>query len=393
MALDAKENPEINYDELEEKIDGVLKDNGYTEESLQDLNIQVQQAYTMAESAKAISNNAVSAAQQMGDGAYKSANEAIAAIKDIGAGSTSWAKRIVGYSVGEYSQAYGLTWEQAKSALEHGIIHIPTVIHTEEYIGMSDVYKQEFMVGYYYEWNGETWTSSLSTAVNFSSAYIGGATQTPYWVVTEADVEYNGVIYKLGHLYKWENGAWVETGSSVAENTLSRAVSAIHQSANQLSMEVSDVRGSVAAVNVRVDGNETSVQTLASWVGKDGQKRNIATIDQSADQDGSKIALVVVKDAEDEVLSGASIVLNDSEKGSYINIDADNIVMTGTTTFLTPSDVGESGSTVISGSRITTGEIDAQKVNVKNLRASSIMTTSNQTVEEAIDKSIVSNYI
>lgn len=333
LAQDAKENAEVNSEYLEEKITEVLGRMDVADGVIGNLSESIKNANETAALARTIANNAVSAAQQIGDDTYASANEAIAAIKDIGAGSTSWAKRLDAYSVGEYSQAYGLTLEQAKSALENsiGIIHIPTVIHTEKYIGKSEIYEQEFSLGYYYTWNGERWVPSNSTAVNFSKVYIVGSEQTPYWVVTDADVEYNGIVYAFGYLYKWENGVWNTTGASVQENTLTRAVSAMHQTANEISAEVSNVAGSVAVIEGRVDANEASVQTLASWVGKDGKKRNIATIDQSADQDGSKIALVVVKDVEDtedEILGGASIVLNDGEKGSYIQFDADHIDFT-----------------------------------------------------------------
>jgi hypothetical protein len=328
MALDAKENAEVNSEYLTEKITEVLGKMDDIDGVIGSLNESVNNSCSDAASAKTIATNAVSAAQQMGDDAYASANEAIAAIKDIGAGSTSWAKRIDAYSVGEYSQAYGLTLEQAKSALPIGIVHIPAIIHTEVYMNALEQYEQEFMLGYYYTWSGEKWKPSLSTAVNFSSVHISGSEQAPYWVVTDADVEYNGVVYILGFLYRWNNGAWEYTGASVTENTLTRAVSAMHQTANELSMEVTNVRGDVASLSVRIDTNESSVQTLTRWTGSEEGKYNIATTKTSADDDGASIALVVVKDGVDEELGGARIVLNDNEKGSYIQMSADNIDFT-----------------------------------------------------------------
>ena len=327
LAKDAKENAEVNSEYIEEKITEVIgrMDKIDSEDGIVDiLNQSINNACADAALAKTIAQNAVSEARQIGYDAYASANEAIAAIKDIGAGSTSWAKRIDAYSVGEYSQAYGLSLEQAKSALEVGIVHIPTITHTETYVSES-TYEQEFSIGYYYEWNGEKWTPSLSTAVNFSSVYIAGSEQAPYWVVTDADVEYNGAIYKLGYLYKWENGTWSMTGASIAENTLTRAVSAIHQTANELSMEVTNARGDAASLSVRLEEDEAVVQSLVSWTGSEEGKYNLATTKMSADDDGASIALVVVKDGTDEEIGGARIVLNDSDNGSYIQLDADKI--------------------------------------------------------------------
>lgn len=382
LAKDVKDSTDSNIEYIGGQVSDALDKVDKIEDEVKDLNTSVENACTNAELAKTISENAVAAAKQMGDDAYASANEAIAAIKDISAGSTSWAKRVDAYSVGEYSQAYGLTWEQAKSqnAVKTGTIHIPTIVHTETYVGISDVYKQEFSIGYYYEWNGETWTPSSSVAVNFSSEYISGSTQSPYWVVKIADVEKDGVIYKLGYLYKWNNDAWEYTGASVAENTLTRAVSAMHQTANELSMEVSNVRGDVAIVNSRVDENASNVQTLAKWTGSEEGKWNIATTTSKTDDDGAHMAFVVVKDAEEDIeLGGARIVLDDGENGSYIKMDADRIDFTagdftidakhislnGETTLSSWQD--ENDITKINGGNIQTNTVTADKIDVDEL--------------------------
>lgn len=364
LAKDTTENAEIDSEYLKDKIAEVLDKMDNVDEAIDNLGESINNACENAALARTIADNAVSEARQIGDDAYASANEAIAAIKDIGAGSTSWSKRLDAYSVGEYSQAYGLTWEQAKEALPIGIIHIPTVIHTETY----DTYTQEFSIGYYYEWNGEQWSPSYSSAVNFSSVYIEGTNQTPFWVVTDADVEYNDITYNLGYLYKWESVAWSMTGASVAENTLARAVSTMHQTANELSMEVSDVKGSVAALNTRVDEKEATIQGLARWTGSEEGKYNIATTKVSADDEGASIALVVVKDGEDIELSGARIILNDSKKGSYIQLTADNINLDGYVTF-TNLNSHEDGKTFIDGANIITNTIKAEQINTEGLHA------------------------
>lgn len=380
LALDAKENANVNAEYIQEKIEEVIGKMDAVDVVVGNLSESVTQATGDAELAKKIAENAVSEARQMGDDAYASANEAIAAIKDMGAGSTSWAKRLDAYSVGEYSQGYGLTLEQAKSALPIGIIHVPTVAHIEVYVGESEIYEQEFTIGYYYEWNGEKWSPSYSTAVNFSSVYIEGTIQSPYWVVTVADVEYNGVIYKLGYLYKWETVAWSMTGACVTENTLTRAVSAMKQAANELSMEITNARGDAASLNIRLDKDKSVVQNLARWTGSEEGKYNIATSKFSVNDEGASATLVVVKDGKDEELGGARIVLNDSEKGSYIQMDADRINFTaenfdvfaeniGLNGYVIFKDAEANGTTTINGMAIKTGTIDADKINVNNLSA------------------------
>lgn len=353
--------------------------------------------------------------------------ENLTAIQQNAKSIQSLASKIDKNAIGAYSQAYGLTLEQAMSTLETGYVYVPTVVHTETY---SD-YTQEFSLGYYYTWNSQRWIPSQSNAVNFSSEYFAGTNLTPYWNITISDVVHNDTTYSLGDLYYWEDGAWVKV-ASVADNTLSRAVSSVKQTANSLSIDISDVKGDVANIKVDVDENSSNIQNVTQWTKGttvDGEDLyNIATIKQTADAEGSSLALVVADAEGNKVLKGASIILGQNEDESYITVDADQIVMNGTTTFLTPSDVGAGGSTVIDGARITTGQIDTDRLNVsdiiavgsdnittitedtisttnilaknlqveganvKNLYANSIVVGGNsgQTVQDFIDKSIAS---
>lgn len=374
LAIDTNDTVISDIGRIEEETKDALDKVDKMESDVGDLSNQVQAAGQSAIQARAVADAAVSSANTIRSEAVATANEAIAAIKDIGAGSTSWAKRLDSYSVGEYSQAYGLTWEQAKSAMVVGMVHIPTIAHIETYVGVNDTYEQKFLIGYYYEWNGEKWAPSPSVAVHFSSVYINGSEQAPYWVVTNSDVEYNGIIYKLGYLYKWETSAWNTTGASVTENTLTRAVSAMHQTANELSMDVTNVKGDVASLKVTVDENSADIQSVTQWTkGKSEYGEdlyNVATIKQQTDDGGSSIALVVADVEGNKILKGASIVLGQSnDEDSYIAIDADRIVMTGTTTFLTPNDLGENGTTVIAGGRISTGSITAKQIATDAIRS------------------------
>ena len=144
-------------------------------------------------------------------------------------------QKIDKYSVGEHSQAYGLTYEQVKTLLniipvdiwdetdktttvryyakdsqkfygynneneeweeiDAPIIYIPTVDdgHTEQY----STYKMTFVKGYSYIWVGDKWQvwpysigegGVPSNTVVFTDEHILPTTTTPYWVVINADV-------------------------------------------------------------------------------------------------------------------------------------------------------------------------------------------------------------
>ena len=298
-------------------------------------------------------------------------NDAFTAIEKNAKSITSLASTIDKYSVGEHSQAYGLTQEQAKSILKAGYIYVPTVKHGGEYIYNGT----EFQLGYYYEWDGEKWVPSLSTAVNFSSVFIQGAEETPYWVVTENDVVDGDTTYDLGGLYKWENGVWVKVASA-SNNVVSRAISNISQTATSIEASVQSVKGDVADLELRVDDTETRVTTFAShiigdyvsidtwseddkdinkiylandtnlyWYYADGAWKStessskaglsgtLATIEQKADANGASIAQVVSAVGQDGEITASSIVQAINDGKSSVSISGDFINLTGKVTF------------------------------------------------------------
>ena len=377
LALDAKENAEVSSEYIEEKVAEVLGKMDEVDGIIGNLGNAVNNAVLNAAEAQAIAQGAVSSANAMKDEAVTKANEATANIKDLiedlkpitewsdpnnpentGAqylteymvdglntkvdvetfdskteeafsaiersakSITSLMATIDKYCVGEYSQAYNLTLEQAISTLSKGMVYIPTVIHTESY---GD-YIQEFRLGYYYTWSGEYWIPSLSSAVTSLNSYPGsGSESVPYWVVTLADVVNDDITYDLGGLYKWEDNNWVKV-ASVADNTVSRAVSAIKQTADSIAFEVTNPKGSFAGLSARLTNTESDVQSLASWkTDPDGNEYNLATIKQTANDAGASIAQVIESVGKNGEVTAASIVtaINDGE--SSITLDADHI--------------------------------------------------------------------
>lgn len=339
----------------------------------------------------------------------------------------SLAQTIDKYSVGEHSQAYGLTHEQAKAILPIGLVYVPTFKHEEIY----DTYTQEFLKGYHYTWNGEYWEASKSVSVAFSNVYMAG-TEGFYWVVTDQDIEVTNAdgevtaTYDLGGLYLYKDGAWEKVASTV-DNTMSRTISAIRQTADSISMEIVDIKGDVASNKQWIDGNSANIQSVVTWKNDvETDVASIATIKQTANDAGASIAQVVEAIGKDGEVNAASIVTainSDTGEGSA-SIKADKINFEGFTTFVRPDDLGEGGTTTIDGSRITTGTIDTDRLNVldiitvgtdsittitndtisttdvyaknlqveganvKNLQANSIIVAGDKTVQDFIDNSI-----
>lgn len=318
------------------------------------------------------------------------------------------------YSVGEYSQSYGLTHEQAVSILTDGMIYIPTsnffaccdqhkdgVSHCETFSDIKDPNKaiNEFTPGYHYVWSknedGELdWVEGIGEVVFFSTNVPVQSGNLKYWYI-DSNTAPEG--YEPYALYIWENERWIKV-NLLEFNRENRIVSMIQQDVHGLSAEVVNARGDAASLSVRLDSTEAMVSSTAAWVKgttTDGEKLcNIATIDQSADRDGSSLALVVADVAGNKTLNGASIVLGQGDNDSYIQVNADHIDFTTSsfnltaqngssssiisinqndtaiasasisfTGMVTFSDLSQSGRTTINGDNIKTGAITSMDIN------------------------------
>ena len=177
------------------------------------------------------------------------------------------------YSIGELSQAYGLTWEQAKSILKPGMIYIPTVWHEEMYTDYPmENNKHEFSREYYYTWNGLYWVESKAPLVYFSSEYIYPSSQCEYWYRdTNETLEYidpitgDSIIYEAQALYISIDNKWTKV-NIIDGNVTNRVVSAIKQTANQITIDVANARGDIAALQAKVDDGGATMSIVASVV-------------------------------------------------------------------------------------------------------------------------------
>lgn len=235
------------------------------------------------------------------------------------------------YSLGERSQANGLTLAQAANILEAGSVYVPIEDHSETY--GEAVY--EFSKGYHYTWDGAKWQESDSPFVAFFEQYVSGNSALHFWVPA-AKIIKDGIEYEKDTLYMWKDERWLAV-ATLKDNANSRATSMILQEQNSILLSVNNAHKDIAALDLRVDEAE------------------------------NRVGLVVSKEGDYYVVNSASIIAAVNGDGSSVGINADRIVMTGEVTFLKPEDVGENGATVIDGGRIVTGQVSANNIDVSGV--------------------------
>lgn len=406
---------ETDIDNIKEDIIEIIKELEDTFDFVENTNASLTNISVEVASAKTIANDAVLSANRARDEAIQTANDAWAKAEEVEESVGSLTAKISEYAVGEHSQAYGLTHGQIVKILKEEMVFVPTIddIVYEVYSHRPYLddngnvqyvdYMQTFQKNNYYVCDFNTvidndgvahivfqWVSHVD-GVNFSNGKLAdgttyipaGSIASPYWVVTEADVEIDNedgtkTIYNLGGLYKWSNASWHKV-ASIADNTLSRAISLVSQTANEISMDITNAKGDFATFAAKISDSDAKIQTATNFLTGEyitiecwdddlanefadpssaykteyiyydktnelyyyyvnnegwkstndsfqaGLKGNLSIIDQSSDKDGSKMALVVSGLHGEEIVNGASIVLSQNESGSYIAIDADKI--------------------------------------------------------------------
>ena len=209
---------------------------------------------------------------------------------------SSFVSSVDKYSVGEYSQSYGLTHEQAKSILKVGMIYVPTKhkdtrSHSETFSDTKEI--NEFTPGNYYEWDGNDWIEH-SNSVAFFSEEPTPSRVLQYWYIDSNEAPEG---YEAHALYIWKDEQWQKV-NILDGNVNNRLTSMIRQTADEISAEIVNARGSAATLGARITNTESEVQSLALWSkgGKeDGEQYNLATIKQTADAAGASVAQVAAK--------------------------------------------------------------------------------------------------
>ena len=249
-----------------------------------------------------------------------------------GASINSMVSNIDKYSVGEYSQAYGLSREQAKSILQQGMVYIPTahkdsISHEETFVGENT--SEKFTPKYYYIWNGEDWEESASPLVAFFSEEPEPNRVLKYWYI-DSDTAPEG--HEPHALYIYEDEQWKKV-NILDGNITNRVVSMIRQSTDEISIEVVNARGNIASLKERIDPMEAKVQTVTEWHSavKDDVSK-IAAIEQTASDASASVAMVVRKTENGNEIDSASIIMAINDDGeNFICADADYIDFKGKT--------------------------------------------------------------
>ena len=231
---------------------------------------------------------------------------------DNNASITSLVASVDKYSVGEYSQAYGLTREQAANILKPGYVYIPTKhgdtsSHKEIFVGDDE--ENWFTSGDYYVWgindqDNADWIEHSVGSVWISEAVPANSNNTyKYWYI-DSNIPPQG--YEAYALYIWEDSQWKKV-NTLAGNASNRAVSMIRQTTNEIAAEITNARGDFAGLNARLEADrEAQVAMVASVVGDDG-KVTAASIINAVNESGSSTAIT----ADHIVLNGYNITNGD----------------------------------------------------------------------------------
>lgn len=271
------------------------------------------------------------------------------------------------YSVGEYSQAYGLTRDQAKSILKPGYIYVPTDnfdkccnhhssvgTHCETFV--KEATSENFTPGNYYTWNGSDWIESQPNSVVFSQNKPTGTTYK-YWYINSSTAPTG---YEPYALYTYEDNEWKKV-NILAGNSSNRAVSMIRQTTDKITIDVSNTKKDVSSLQQWIDNNSANIQTVVSWRSqvKDNVD-NIATIKQTADNAGASISQIVSNIGSNGKVTAASIVTAINKDTSSITLNASKINLNGVVTANNNVQITTDGK-IIANDGTFTGTINANE--------------------------------
>ena len=159
---------------------------------------------------------------------------------------------------------------------------------------------------------------------------------------------------------KWEAYAqWKDdTTNSIASITgrVSANESSISSLASWKSNTADAAISSIAGIQQTANENKASIDQITAWKTEtaDGAIESISSIQQQANANGARIGLLVNSGGTGLNSSAAGIIVEAiNNAASSIKISADHIQISGETEFITAADLSDSGSTVVSGNRIS----------------------------------------
>ena len=162
-----------------------------------------------------------------------------------------------------------------------------------------------------------------------------------------------------GNEAKWKAYAEWKTATSKSIATIEGRVTENESSINILSQWQSETTNSISAIRQTANSAYSQVESLTNWRGSDGKNitDSLTSIKQTSDSASSRIDLLVETTSTGNSRlnsSAASIIMEAiNDDTSSIKISADKIQLSGETEFITAADLSDSGSTVVSGNRIS----------------------------------------
>lgn len=293
---------------------------------------------------------------------------------DNEASITSLVASVDKYSVGEYSQAYGLTREQAESILKLGYVYIPTKnrdrccekhsnvdTHCEKFVDDDNDEINEFTPGNYYEWGINDrekldWIEH-KTSVIFSETIPEGVAYK-YWYI---DSDKSPAGYEPYALYLYDDDEWKKV-NILSGNTSNRITSMIRQKTNSISLEVADAVGSVAALKTQLTNEYSTTETVNKWIEDannniESVSESLASIRTKAGNNEASIAQIVKNVGKDGEVTAASIVTAVNNDTGAITLNADKINLNGVVTANNNVKITTDGKIIATGGTIGSWEI------------------------------------
>ena len=186
------------------------------------------------------------------------------------------------YIIGAYSPAYGLSIDET-TIIQPGAIYVPTKGHVEDYsVENAHPISINFEENKSYIWQRDDvgeYIWAEYKPVSTETTYFNGINEGDLWYCWQGIYNENGdkLLYDSGTLYCWDNTKklWIAV-ASINDNTTSRVVGLINQTADKLTSVYEDLEGNVSSLEQTVKGISTTVQNDI--------KKEISTINQTAEE-------------------------------------------------------------------------------------------------------------
>lgn len=187
------------------------------------------------------------------------------------------------YVLGEYSPAYGLSYDET-TIIKPGTVYVPTKTHIEKYdIEDGEPISMTLANSVCYEWaigdtpDVYTWVRGKRVSRGTTLENVVAEKDGDLWYCWQGIYSGDRLLYDPGTLYLWDDSKklWIAV-ASINDNSTSRIVGLVSQTADKLRSAYKDLEGNVSTLEQTVNGISTTVQNEI--------KKEISTINQTAEE-------------------------------------------------------------------------------------------------------------